>query len=283
VNALERVLEDVALLPADDELAQAPWEEHYTFPLDFASRLGQRTAELHLALATDTPDPAFAREVVTKDDVAAWAEATRQEAAKAFNALSRLPDTISEHVKAGIEHLMAQRANVDRRIDQFASAQPSGFKTRIHGDFHLGQVMLSGDDAVIIDFEGEPRRPLEERRAKTSPMRDVAGMLRSFDYAAWAALDNMSSLTPEPPAHVIEAAREWHRRAHHDFLENYEAIAKTSPTHPSDKAVAKAQLDMFLLQKALYEITYEASSRPAWIAIPLRGVLDLIAERSDKS
>jgi maltose alpha-D-glucosyltransferase/alpha-amylase len=279
IGELERTLEDIALIPAEDEGAQDPWEERYTFPLDFAARLGQRTAELHRALAVDTADPAFAREPVTADDVTAWADATRRQAASAFAALASLPPNISQEVKSAVDLLFERRAELEGRIDELGAMTPAGDKIRVHGDYHLGQVMMAGGDAMIIDFEGEPGRPLEERRAKTSPMRDCAGMLRSFDYAAWVALDDASNHAPEPPAHVLAAAREWYRSAFADFLESYDAVARTSPAHPPDPATARAQLELFLLQKALYEICYEAASRPAWVTIPLRGVLDLLSER----
>jgi maltose alpha-D-glucosyltransferase/alpha-amylase len=110
-------------------------------------------------------------------------------------------------------------------------------------------------------------------------LRDVAGMLRSFDYAAWAALDHVAALAHEPSGHLIEAARAWHRRARRDFMESYEAVAQSSPGHSASGSSAAAHLELFLLQKALYEIAYEASSRPTWLAIPLRGVLDLLEEQ----
>ena len=279
VAALERQLEEMSLVHSEDEDAGDPWSERYTFPLDFAARLGQRTAELHAAFATATSDPAFQPEPITAADLESWVTATKEEAEKAFSALARLPDNLDETVKTAIERLQALRQDLFTRIDELGNQPPSGLKTRIHGDYHLGQVMVAADDAVIIDFEGEPGRPLEERRAKTSALRDVAGMLRSFDYAAWAALDRVTALAHEPSGHLIEAARAWHRRACRDFMESYEAVAQSSPGHSGSGSRAAAHLELFLLQKALYEIAYEASSRPTWLAIPLRGVLDLLEEQ----
>ncbi len=279
VEGLERQLEEISLMSGDDENAHDPWEERYVFPLDFATRLGLRTAELHAAFATETTDPAFQREPITQADMAAWAAATMEEEEKVFASLARLPDNLDESVKLVVERLVAQRARLQARIEELGRCAPSGFKTRTHGDYHLGQVMVAGDDAIIIDFEGEPGRPLEERRAKTSPLRDVAGMLRSFDYAAWAALDRFARASQEPSEHVVAAARSWHERSQREFMASYEAAARVSAAHPADPQSTSALLELFLLQKALYEITYEASSRPAWIAIPLRGVLDLLEEK----
>jgi maltose alpha-D-glucosyltransferase/alpha-amylase len=132
-------------------------------------------------------------------------------------------------------------------------------------------------DVVIIDFEGEPRRQLEERRQKTSPLRDVAGMLRSLDYAAFAALDRVATRTPDLPQRVTEAARAWRDTAQAEFLAAYRAVAETMPSYPASAEAARGQLDLFVLQKAFYEISYEAANRPGWLSIPVRGLLALLA------
>lgn len=154
---------------------------------------------------------------------------------------------------------------------------PSGAQTRIHGDYHLGQVLMAQNDVIIIDFEGEPRRSLEERRVKTSPLRDVAGMLRSLDYAAQSALRwAESSGTDRGDAETI--LRDWHLNAVGDFMTAYRDTIEDSRAHPADDAFADALLDLFLIQKAVYEVGYELASRPAWVDIPLSGLLDLIDE-----
>ncbi len=136
---------------------------------------------------------------------------------------------------------------------------------------------------MIIDFEGEPSRSLEERRAKISPLRDVAGMLRSFDYAASAALDSFAARTGGAPPRVVAAATAWRDRAGREFLSTYVAEAKGMPSYPEDPEVAAGLLDLFLLQKAFYEIAYEAANRPTWLSIPLRGVVDLLDRTEARS
>jgi trehalose synthase-fused probable maltokinase len=148
-------------------------------------------------------------------------------------------------------------------------------KTRLHGDYHLGQVLVQGEDAVIIDFEGEPLRPLAERRAKQVPLRDVAGMLRSFDYAAAVALRLGPASEPERAA----AARRidaWSRAASAAYLDAYFARAAGSPGCPKDRELVLRLLRAFALDKALYEVLYEFANRPDWLAVPLLSVINVL-------
>jgi trehalose synthase-fused probable maltokinase len=143
-------------------------------------------------------------------------------------------------------------------------------RTRHHGDFHLGQVLVAGDDAVLVDFEGEPLRPLAQRRAKHCVLRDVAGIIRSLSYAAAAVARSLPAAKRE---HI--ALDQWQAQAARGFIESYFAAAQGLRSIPRDRAEAEALLDFFLLEKALYEVNYEAANRPDWIAIPLQGVLSL--------
>ncbi|MGE0767116.1 MAG: maltose alpha-D-glucosyltransferase [Hyphomicrobiaceae bacterium] len=272
VGGLERHLDDMVLAPAAaDEIAddRGVWSH----PLDLAAVLGQRTAEMHRALAIETSNPAFAKEPVTPEDVAAWSDAAKRDVAAALATLERVGHELSEQTRARAEEVVARRSTIEARIDKAAARLAKGEKTRIHGDYHLGQILVAEMDVVIIDFEGEPRRSLDERREKTSPLRDVAGLLRSLDYAAWAALDAVSMLTPELPARVTEAAMAWRDWASETFLQAYFDNLGTA----ADMASSRGALDLFLLQKAAYEISYEAANRPTWLDIPLRGVLELLA------
>jgi maltose alpha-D-glucosyltransferase/alpha-amylase len=165
------------------------------------------------------------------------------------------------------------------RIAVSLDLKPSGGRSRIHGDYHLGQVLVAHDDVYIIDFEGEPRRTIEERRAKMSPLRDVAGMLRSIDYAAAAALRQHGHLAPGQMELVMDRAQRWRRQTSEDFLHAYREAVAGSPTHPEDTQFEQALLDLFLIQKAAYEIMYELSNRPGWTDIPLAGLLDLLDDR----
>jgi maltose alpha-D-glucosyltransferase/alpha-amylase len=153
-----------------------------------------------------------------------------------------------------------------------------GMRIRIHGDYHAGQVLWTGSDFVIIDFEGEPGRPLGERRLKRSPLRDVAGMLRSFHYAAYGTLltDGLASATrPEDVPRLQPWARLWYETVGATFLRAYlEGMAGTNLL-PDDEQQLVTLLDASLLQKALYEVVYELNNRPSWTSIPLRGILEL--------
>ena len=153
-------------------------------------------------------------------------------------------------------------------------------RTRIHGDYHLGQVLMAQNDVMVIDFEGEPRRSLDERRAKSHALRDVAGMLRSLDYAAQSALRwaEQSANDGEDAAVLVH---DWHDRAVADFMAAYREVIADSPAHPTEESFADALLDLFLIQKAVYEVGYELASRPAWVDIPLSGLLDLIDEKDN--
>jgi maltose alpha-D-glucosyltransferase/alpha-amylase len=205
------------------------------------ARLGRRTAELHVALAGATGDPAFEPEPITSADVAAWTTAVEQQLGAARNALrGRLP-----------EALPALRDGLDGLV--------GAAKTRLHGDFHLGQTLTvrQGDDWMLIDFEGEPLRPLAERRRKHTPLRDVAGMLRSLGYAA-------ASVTAPPG---------WEADARRAFLAGYRGAAHGAAFLPSDEAAFARAVAVLEVEKAAYEVVYEANNRPDWIEIPVQGVL----------
>ncbi|HET7341192.1 MAG TPA: hypothetical protein VFL90_06995 [Methylomirabilota bacterium] len=205
--------------------------------------LGRRTAELHLALARPTADPAFAPEPITEADVAAWSEAVQRQL---------------DAARAALDGRVAD--GVPRRVDGSGLAALVGrVKMRHHGDFHLGQTLAVGDgaDFFLIDFEGEPLRPLGERRRKHTPLRDVAGLLRSLGYAA--------ASVAAPPG--------WEDEARRAFTRGYREAAGAAPFLPaSERALARA-LAVLEVEKAAYEVVYEANNRPAWVAIPVRGLV----------
>ena len=214
--------------------------------VDAIARLGQTTADLHLALASGPDD--FSAELITVEDITLWKAAIHNEVGQMVTALAR------------------RLINVDttallRRTDGLAQLQ-GALKTRHHGDYHLGQVLERDDGSfVIIDFEGEPSKPLAQRREKRSPLRDVSGMLRSLDYARNAALRTSGS------SHA-ERAAEWYAAARHAFLDRYlEAIRRRkSDLLPVEVDAALAALE---LEKAAYEVLYELNNRPDWLPIPL--------------
>ncbi len=203
VDALDRAFEDLVLVPENDETPESVLERLAVFPLDIAKRLGERTAELHLALATPKTDTAFSAEKISGEDIQQWCSAVRAEADRVLSHIGQMKATLPEATAVQVEKLLGARSALDERIAKIAKTTALGTKTRIHGDYHLGQVLVSKDDVVIIDFEGEPTRTLEERRQKSSPLRDVAGMLRSLDYAASAAADRFATRRGDLPDRIL--------------------------------------------------------------------------------
>lgn len=261
------------------ELSEKPTSklarDHVGIYLDSAATLGRRTAELHLALASATDDPAFAPEPLTEKNVETLLMDLRQRASGVFDLLkervSFMPDDVIEIAAA----VLSKRSRI---LDHFGGLRWDNLRTqrtRIHGDYHLGQVLKVKTDFVILDFEGEPARPLEYRRAKHCPLKDVAGMLRSFSYAAYASLINYTTRHSEDFARLEPWARLWQHSAAAEFLRAYRDTARGSEFLPPNGADFGKLLDAFLLDKALYEMLYEMNSRPAWLRIPLMGILSL--------
>jgi len=246
--------------------------------LDHAALLGRRTAELHLALASRDAPEAFRPEPFGEAD--RWAlrdEATRL-VGDGLRLLAARLGALAPDVRPRAEALLGAREELARRIAAAVDRPIAGLRTRIHGDYHLGQVLFTGSDFVIIDFEGEPARPLAARRAKGSPLRDVAGMVRSLHYAAQqglAALTAAGDRGGGPPPD--RAARAWYVWTAATYLRAYLETARRGRFLPEDEAALGALLDLHLLEKAVYELAYELNNRPAWVGLPLAGIADLLA------
>ena len=278
IEYLQRTLDQLRLVATAGHAESAALaHEPHAFYLAQARVLGERTAELHRALATPTNDAAFAAEPITRADLRAWQRAARHQAEAAFKALRQAVPKLEGADRDQAQNLLARRHACQARIDALTEADVSAIKTWIHGDYHLGQVLVAQNDFYILDFEGEPARPLAERRAKSSPLKDVAGMVRSFDYAAWAAVMNLADIDAGSVALVQRLAEAWRQATERAFLEAYRESIAGCPSWPEDEAAARRLLDLFLLEKALYEICYEAANRPNWIRIPLKGVTNLLA------
>jgi maltose alpha-D-glucosyltransferase/alpha-amylase len=278
LEALTRDLEHFAIASPPQEAPVAP---PFPYPLDMAATLGRRTAELHAAFAFPTDDPAFAAIPLRKTDLKAWAKAVAGEARQQLQMLKdmkKLPDDLAEKV----EKLLAARQDLLAEVSSVTALLPSGGVSRIHGDYHLGQVLINKDDVSIIDFEGEPQRALDERREKTSPLRDVAGMLRSFDYLAWAALDRRREIEGEVVEEEAGRAFAWRDQASKAFLDAYLERAAETLAHPEATETTEALIRLFTIQKAVYEIGYEAANRPSWLPIPVNGLLSLF-DRNEAS
>jgi maltose alpha-D-glucosyltransferase/alpha-amylase len=272
IDALELEMHENGTRSSTDE--GQPEVLSFDFPLSLGSLLGQRTAELHRALATETDDPAFATEDLTPDQLGKWADDAEAEA-KAL--IARLEQAqLPEDVAPLAQSLLAQREALLSRLRAVADLAPDFKLSRIHGDYHLGQVLLTRNDVAIIDFEGEPARTLAQRREKSSPLRDVAGMLRSFDYAAMTVISRQRDSFGVAVERGLERVETWRRSVMRDFLDAYRVHSEGAANLPSDEQSRETLLDFFLLHKAIYEAGYELSNRPTWIGIPLKGILDLL-------
>jgi maltose alpha-D-glucosyltransferase/alpha-amylase len=240
-----------------------------------ARTLGMRTAELHAALATTSADAAFDPVPLEPQDVTAWTERTRMAAATLLDHLERRRESLPERTRAAADRLLAKREPLLARIAAHAGDRSALAKTRIHGDYHLGQVLLVQNDFVITDFEGEPARTMAERAQKHSALKDVAGMLRSFDYAMHAALLKFVAERPDTREALEPAGRHWQTQAVNAFLDGYDEAARAHGL-ASARAETNGLLDLFVLEKAMYELSYELDNRPDWAAIPLAGLLDTL-------
>jgi maltose alpha-D-glucosyltransferase / alpha-amylase len=256
--------------------------DHVGIALDAAASLGRRTAELHLALAQPTDDPAFAPEALAADDVQNLAADLRRNATSVFEVLkesmARLPDETLD--LAGL--VLGRRRKLLESFRALAADNIQGQRIRVHGDYHLGQVLRVKTDWVILDFEGEPARPMAERRAKQSPLKDVAGMLRSFGYAAYSGLIAYIGRRPEDLTRMEAWAQLWERATSAEFLRVYRETTKNTPFLPSAVGGFRTLLGAYLLDKALYELSYELNNRPGWVRIPLQGILSLSLEGGDR-
>jgi maltose alpha-D-glucosyltransferase / alpha-amylase len=267
---LQRHLEQYRTTPAGDPV---PPNLHEAY-LARIRVLAVRTAELHRALAQPTQDSAFSPQPLTRADIDAYRQRALEEARGALGMLATNVEQLPAADRDRAGKVLAQRDRLLARIEALSNQTPQGVKTRIHGDYHLGQVLVTRNDFVIIDFEGEPGHSLEERCAKHSPLRDIAGMLRSFSYVQHSALRNVAHNDAEA-ARLAPLAGGWETEVREAFLAAYDAAARDAKLYgPEPLQVGSGLLGLFGLEKALYELRYELGNRPGWAGIPLQGILD---------
>jgi maltose alpha-D-glucosyltransferase / alpha-amylase len=250
-----------------------------------AALLGRRTGELHLALSSSEDEPAFAPEPTSPADLEIDAQQIEVQVRSALETLKSKFSTLDDGIAESAGLLLSRRAELIERSRSIAHLRAAGKRIRIHGDYHLGQTLrveggTDSGDFVLLDFEGEPARPLSERRRKQSPLKDVAGMLRSFSYAAYAGEKEYLKLHPEatePPAanRISMWANAWQNGAAGEFLSAYRETIAARPELLPDARDGQELLNGYMLQKALYELLYELNNRPAWLHIPIAGILSL--------
>ena len=241
------------------------------------SQIGRRTAELHLALSSHDDIADFAPEPISSDDMARWTEAllARTDARLELIRSSTLPEQTAAMGKLLVDNHEAIRSYIEASRD----IPFEGMKIRHHGDFHLGQELMAKEVVFFLVFVGVSCRTLEERRQKSSPARDVAGFLRSIAYAVSAALERAPNLKPEEHETLAAQMRSWSERLGAAYWETYREAIGGVALWPDDEQAQRRLLDMFLMEKALYEIEYELTNRPDWAAIPMGAILRILNER----
>jgi maltose alpha-D-glucosyltransferase/alpha-amylase len=247
--------------------------------IESARLLGRRTAEMHLALAAETARPEFTPEPFTKLHQRALYQSMRTLAGKALSLLQRELNRLPADIRPLAVRVLERQAEIAGRFTKLRDSRISALRIRCHGDYHLGQVLYTGKDFVIIDFEGEPARPITERRIKRSSLRDVAGMLRSFHYAAWAALFLMQEkglASAGALTRLERGAEYWQRWVGAEFLKSYFEHGAGGRFVPAGHGETRVLLDALLMEKAVYELGYELNNRPDWVKIPLRGIEQLL-------
>jgi maltose alpha-D-glucosyltransferase / alpha-amylase len=243
--------------------------------LDSAGLLGKRTAELHLALNSVQGDPDFAPEPFRLWDQEKLCDSALALLSRTFDLFRQKLHALPANLQNSAQLVLNSEDRIKRYFRSIPELKLSAMRSRTHGDYHLGQVLFTGDDFMLIDFEGEPARPLSERRAKRSPLQDVAGMLRSFHYAAYAPL-----LGQTPNGERVQTlgswAHFWHRWVSAAFLKSYLTTSGDASYIPGTTSETEVLLDAYMLDKAIYELGYELNNRPSWVAIPLGGIADLL-------
>jgi len=270
--------------------AAGPWSPEEEVPasvyevigpyLESARLLGQRTGNLHMSLASEREDPRFTPETFSTLYQRALYQSMRTLAARVFLLLRRSIGVVPEELAPEVRRVLGFEKAVFDRFKAVTQTKITSQRIRCHGDFHLGQVLYTGKDFVIIDFEGEPARPISERRIKRSPLRDVAGMLRSFHYAVYSALFDQEAhgvVKPEDLPYLEFCVNLWHGWVSKVYVKAYLGVASGAGFLPRTKEELAMLLNLYLLEKGIYELGYELNNRPDWLKIPVRGILQLLS------
>jgi maltose alpha-D-glucosyltransferase / alpha-amylase len=276
---LDRFVEEQRLLAANGHPGESEEQVPY---LRYMSQTGRRVAEMHLALACTDRVADFAPEPIRRSDVQRWIGDMSERAEHVFDALKQRRETAKDTDRPLIDQVLVQRA-VMRDLGALLPPAIDSLKIRVHGDFHLGQMLIVKDDIFIIDFEGEPRRTLAERRRKAPAARDVAGLIRSIDYSATAALVRALKAAPDEQGKLGAALVEWRERSTAAFLAGYREFMTNQQLWPADPQASMQMLNFFLLEKTLYEIEYELAHRPDWLRVPLTGMIRILSKHANEA
>jgi maltose alpha-D-glucosyltransferase / alpha-amylase len=273
---LDRFVDEQRLLASNDERKESEDQVSY---LRYMTQTGKRVAEMHLALASNKELPDFVPEPTRPEEVQRWTDDIIARAERIFDILAQRRDALREVDRPLVDQFLAEHDSLPARLKALMPRDIDGLNIRHHGDFHLGQMLIVKEDIFIIDFEGEPRRTLAERRRKAPAARDVAGLIRSIDYSVTAALDRALKIAPDEQGKLALALADWRDAAIAAFLAGYRETMAGQPLWPADTQAADKMLNFFLLEKALYEIEYELAHRPDWLRVPLTGMLGILSQQ----
>ena len=287
----ERVLTDIKahstpannkaelLLPADFETIPEQFKELLNADvIERIQLLGIRTGEMHLALSSSADDPAFKPEEFSQHYQRSLFASFQTLVRTTFESLAENISKLPDNVKTEAGELLSMKAAILERLKRIYRNKFETVKIRVHGDYHLGQTLFTGKDILILDFEGEPARSYSERRLKKSALKDVAGMLRSFHYAAYGSLFLNNNIRKEDIATLVPFAEQWQSYMARFYVHAYLDKVKDSPLVPENKEDLKILLETYILEKAIYELNYELNNRPDWVIIPIRGIKALMAD-----
>ncbi|HEV2162164.1 MAG TPA: maltose alpha-D-glucosyltransferase [Stellaceae bacterium] len=271
---LARFLEESRVAPVVEQTASTDAHAVYRSQIE---QLALRTAELHRAFDVESGDEAFRTVRASPSEVMAWGDDIARTVGETFERLSRSQAAFSGEAGTFATELLEHKDAIIAQIRVLAAVDCDVMLSRLHGDYHLGQILVVKNDVEIVDFEGAPQLPLDQRRRKQSVIRDIACMLRSLDYAAWTALEHATANQPDLRNDLLKAVLLWRDDATRSFLDTYIRAIAGCPLWPADDGVARRLLSLFLIEKAALETAYELGNRPDWIAIPLRGLKALIS------
>jgi maltose alpha-D-glucosyltransferase / alpha-amylase len=273
---LDRFVDEQRLLAASERPGEIEEQVPY---LRYMSQTGRRVAEMHVALANNKELPEFMPEPTRPEDVQRWIDDIMARAERIFDTLVHRRDTLKEADRPLADQLLAYQSTLPDRLKALLPRDTDGLNIRHHGDLHLGQLLIVKDDIFIIDFEGEPRRTITERRRKVPAARDVAGLIRSIDYSSTAALERALKVATDEHGRLGLTLAEWRDRSTAAFLSAYRDTIVNQRLWPAEPLAAERMLNFFLLEKAFYEIEYELAHRPDWLRVPLTGMLRILAQQ----
>ncbi|WP_035656816.1 maltose alpha-D-glucosyltransferase, partial [Bradyrhizobium sp. STM 3809] len=272
---LDRFIDDQRVFATSGDERQSEELSPY---LRYMTQAGRRAGEMHAALASRGDIPDFAPEPTTADSLDHWIDRLRTQAAQIVAGLSERRDHLKDPERALADQVLARRSELSDRLTQPLPHQLGGCDMRVHGDFHLGQMLIVRDDIVIIDFDGDEGMPLAERRRKAPPARDIAGFLRSIDCSVRVALERALRTAPDDHGRLGAALADWRDQATRAFLAGYRDVKATERLWPDNSRGAEALLNVFLLEKALGALEYDLAHRPDWLRVALGNLLRVLSE-----